>query len=163
LQGADLRALPLQARPPRVAARDGGARDLRAARGERGHARAGRGAPAPGRRRLPRVGGGAPRRVPDAVPRRGRARGGRRDREAPGRRSLAAGAEAANRRDRPLMRFGLFYEHQLPRPWREDGEERLLADALEQIELADRAGFDSVWEVEHHFLEEYSHSSAPEV
>ncbi len=37
------------------------------------------------------------------------------------------------------------------------------ANALEQIELADRLGFDYVWEVEHHFLEEYSHSSAPEV
>src|SRR5215813_7490168 len=61
------------------------------------------------------------------------------------------------------MRFGLFYEHQLPRPWAADGEEKLLRDALEQIELADRAGFDYVWEVEHHFLEEYSHSSAPEV
>src|SRR5258705_11393851 len=61
------------------------------------------------------------------------------------------------------MRFGIFYEHQLPRPWDEDAHERLLNDALEQIELADRAGFDYVWEVEHHFLEEYSHSSAPEV
>jgi alkanesulfonate monooxygenase SsuD/methylene tetrahydromethanopterin reductase-like flavin-dependent oxidoreductase (luciferase family)/putative sterol carrier protein len=61
------------------------------------------------------------------------------------------------------MRFGLFYEHQLPRPWREDSEEKLLTDALDQIELADKAGFDTVWEVEHHFLEEYSHSSAPEV
>ena len=61
------------------------------------------------------------------------------------------------------MRFGLFYEHQLPRPWHDGDEERLLSDALEQIELADRLGFHSVWEVEHHFLEEYSHSSAPEV
>jgi alkanesulfonate monooxygenase SsuD/methylene tetrahydromethanopterin reductase-like flavin-dependent oxidoreductase (luciferase family)/putative sterol carrier protein len=58
------------------------------------------------------------------------------------------------------MRFGIFYEHQIPRPWGEDGEHRLMQDALEQIELADRVGFDSVWEVEHHFLEEYSHSSA---
>jgi alkanesulfonate monooxygenase SsuD/methylene tetrahydromethanopterin reductase-like flavin-dependent oxidoreductase (luciferase family) len=61
------------------------------------------------------------------------------------------------------MRFGIFYEHQLPRPWEADAERRLLSDALEQIELADRVGFDVVWEVEHHFLEEYSHSSAPEV
>ena len=61
------------------------------------------------------------------------------------------------------MRFGLFYEHQLPRPWKEDSEQKLLSDALEQVELADRAGIDCVWEVEHHFLEEYSHSSAPEV
>ncbi len=61
------------------------------------------------------------------------------------------------------MRFGIFYEHQLPRPWSEGDEHRLLHEALEQVELADRLGFDYVWEVEHHFLEEYSHSSAPEV
>ena len=61
------------------------------------------------------------------------------------------------------MRFGIFYEHQLPRPWPVEAEHRLLKDALEQVELADRLGFDYVWEVEHHFLEEYSHSSAPEV
>ncbi|HZQ28393.1 MAG TPA: LLM class flavin-dependent oxidoreductase [Acidimicrobiales bacterium] len=61
------------------------------------------------------------------------------------------------------MKFGIFYEHQLPRPWESDDEHRLLKDALEQVELADRLGIDYVWEVEHHFLEEYSHSSAPEV
>ncbi len=61
------------------------------------------------------------------------------------------------------MRFGIFYEHQLPRPWTDRSEADLLRDALEQVELADRLGFDYVWEVEHHFLEEYSHSSAPEV
>jgi alkanesulfonate monooxygenase SsuD/methylene tetrahydromethanopterin reductase-like flavin-dependent oxidoreductase (luciferase family)/putative sterol carrier protein len=61
------------------------------------------------------------------------------------------------------MRFGLFYEHQLPRPWEDDAEERLLQDALDQVQLADELGFDYVWEVEHHFLEEYSHSSASEV
>src|SRR5437588_885913 len=61
------------------------------------------------------------------------------------------------------MKFGLFYEHQLPRPWGPDSEHQLLKDALEQVELADKLGIDCVWEVEHHFLEEYSHSSAPEV
>src|SRR5213592_4693396 len=61
------------------------------------------------------------------------------------------------------MRFGIFYEHQMPRPWPEDAEDKLLNDALEQVELADKIGIDYVWEVEHHFLEEYSHSSAPEV
>ena len=61
------------------------------------------------------------------------------------------------------MRFGIFYEHQLPRPWEEGAEQRLYEDALEQVEIADRVGFDYVWEVEHHFMEEYSHSSAPEV
>src|ERR1700748_3184901 len=61
------------------------------------------------------------------------------------------------------MRFGIFYEHQMPRPWEDGAHEKLLRDALEQVEIADRVGFDYVWEVEHHFLEEYSHSSAPEV
>ncbi len=61
------------------------------------------------------------------------------------------------------MKFGIFYEHQLPRPWSDTSERQLIADALEQIELADRVGIQYLWEVEHHFLEEYSHSSAPEV
>jgi alkanesulfonate monooxygenase SsuD/methylene tetrahydromethanopterin reductase-like flavin-dependent oxidoreductase (luciferase family) len=61
------------------------------------------------------------------------------------------------------VKFGIFYEHQLPRPWGADDEHQLLKDALDQVELADRLGIDYVWEVEHHFLEEYSHSSAPEV
>ena len=36
-------------------------------------------------------------------------------------------------------------------------------NALEQVRLADELGFDQVWAVEHHFLEEYSHCSAPEL
>jgi alkanesulfonate monooxygenase SsuD/methylene tetrahydromethanopterin reductase-like flavin-dependent oxidoreductase (luciferase family) len=61
------------------------------------------------------------------------------------------------------MRFGIFYEHQLPKPWNDGDEVRLFHQALEQVVLADRLGYDYAWEVEHHFLEEYSHSSAPEV
>jgi alkanesulfonate monooxygenase SsuD/methylene tetrahydromethanopterin reductase-like flavin-dependent oxidoreductase (luciferase family) len=61
------------------------------------------------------------------------------------------------------VKFGIFYEHQLPRPWTDDSERKLIQDALDQVELADKLGFHAVWEVEHHFLEEYSHSSAPEV
>src|SRR5437763_1602307 len=61
------------------------------------------------------------------------------------------------------MRFGIFYEHQIPRPWENGDEHRLYKEALAQVELADRLGIDFAWEVEHHFLEEYSHSSAPEV
>ena len=61
------------------------------------------------------------------------------------------------------MKFGIFYEHQLPRPWDDGAEHRLLQEALDQVELADRLGIDYAWEVEHHFLEEYSHSSAPEI
>jgi alkanesulfonate monooxygenase SsuD/methylene tetrahydromethanopterin reductase-like flavin-dependent oxidoreductase (luciferase family) len=61
------------------------------------------------------------------------------------------------------MKFGIFYEHQLPKPWTPDDEFRLLREALEQVVLADSLGFDHAWEVEHHFLDEYSHSSSPEV
>jgi alkanesulfonate monooxygenase SsuD/methylene tetrahydromethanopterin reductase-like flavin-dependent oxidoreductase (luciferase family) len=61
------------------------------------------------------------------------------------------------------MKFGIFYEHQLPRDWDEGSEHRLFKQSLDQIELADRLGYDYAWEVEHHFLEEYSHSAAPEV
>ena len=61
------------------------------------------------------------------------------------------------------MQFGIFFEHQIPRPWDSGAEQRLISDALDQCELADKLGIEYVWEVEHHFLEEYSHSSAPEV
>ena len=61
------------------------------------------------------------------------------------------------------MRFGVFYEHQLPRPWNPGDEAKLFHDALDQVVLADRLGYDYAWEVEHHFLEEYSHSASPEV
>lgn len=61
------------------------------------------------------------------------------------------------------MKFGIFYELQLPRPWGNNDELQLYHNALSQLELADRLGYDFAWEVEHHFLEEYSHSPAPEV
>lgn len=61
------------------------------------------------------------------------------------------------------MRFGIFYELQLPKPWAEDDEQRLFAEALDQIELADRLGVDYAWAAEHHFLDEYSHSSASDL
>ncbi len=61
------------------------------------------------------------------------------------------------------MKFGIFYEHQLPRDWEDFSEHQLIQNSLAQIELADQLGYDYAWEVEHHFMEEYSHSSAPEV
>src|SRR5882757_10019258 len=61
------------------------------------------------------------------------------------------------------MKFGLLYEMETPRPWHDRSEYNVYWEALAQIELADRIGIDYVWEVEHHFLEEYSHSPAPEV
>ena len=61
------------------------------------------------------------------------------------------------------MRFGIFYELSVPRPWTAESERQVYLNALEQVRLADELGFHSVWAVEHHFLEEYSHSSAPEL
>ena len=61
------------------------------------------------------------------------------------------------------MKFGVFYELQLPKPWGPHDERNLFHEALDQVALADRLGYDYAWEVEHHFLDEYSHSSAPEV
>lgn len=61
------------------------------------------------------------------------------------------------------MKASLFYENQFPRPWEDGAEAKLYSDALIQLELADKVGFDGVWAAEHHFLEEYSHSSAPEL
>jgi len=61
------------------------------------------------------------------------------------------------------MKFGIFFCLQHPRPWTEGSDRRLLEEALEQAELADQLGIDYLWAQEHHFLEEYSHSSAPEV
>jgi len=61
------------------------------------------------------------------------------------------------------MKFGIFYELQFPKPWTPDDERTLYQNALDQVELADRLGYDYAWEVEHHFLEEYSHSPSPEV
>jgi alkanesulfonate monooxygenase SsuD/methylene tetrahydromethanopterin reductase-like flavin-dependent oxidoreductase (luciferase family)/putative sterol carrier protein len=61
------------------------------------------------------------------------------------------------------VRFGIFFEHQLPRPWGPDDEHDLLQDALEQVEVAERSGVEYAWQVEHHFLEEYAHGSASDV
>jgi hypothetical protein len=40
------------------------------------------------------------------------------------------------------MKFGIFYELQLPRPWRPDDERQLYQNALSQVELADKLGYD---------------------
>jgi len=61
------------------------------------------------------------------------------------------------------MKFDLLYELQMPKPHDARSEYRCYHEALEQIALADRLGFDTVWAVEHHFLTEFAHSSAPEV
>ena len=61
------------------------------------------------------------------------------------------------------MEFGLIFELSVPRPFTRENESAAYFDALAQAKLADELGFDKAWIVEHHFLEEYSHSSAPEL
>lgn len=61
------------------------------------------------------------------------------------------------------MKFGMFYEIQVPKPWYESKEFDTYQQVLEQVQLADEVGFDTFWTVEHHFLTEFSHCSAPEV
>ena len=61
------------------------------------------------------------------------------------------------------MKFGIFYEISVPRPWDAEKEKTVYDNCLEQVRLADALGFDYVWAVEHHFLEEYSHCSCPEI
>jgi alkanesulfonate monooxygenase SsuD/methylene tetrahydromethanopterin reductase-like flavin-dependent oxidoreductase (luciferase family) len=61
------------------------------------------------------------------------------------------------------VQIDLLYEIQIPAPHDARSEQRAFHQALEQIAAADRAGFSCVWAVEHHFLTEFAHSSAPEV
>ena len=61
------------------------------------------------------------------------------------------------------MKFGMFYELQMPKPWSANAESNTLWQAVEQVSYAEEMGFERVWLVEHHFLTEFAHSSAPEV
>jgi alkanesulfonate monooxygenase SsuD/methylene tetrahydromethanopterin reductase-like flavin-dependent oxidoreductase (luciferase family) len=65
------------------------------------------------------------------------------------------------------MEFGLFVQAHVPRHEAEadpvGAEHRRLMRELDLAEHCDRHGFKYVWSTEHHFLEEYSHISAPEI
>src|SRR3982751_5761936 len=61
------------------------------------------------------------------------------------------------------MRFALFYEIPVPRPWGPDSERQAYHNTIDQAVAAERFGWDALWTVEHHFLEEYSHCSNPEI
>ena len=60
------------------------------------------------------------------------------------------------------MRFDLFYELAVP-DFAGLGEREVIRNSLDEIALADQAGFDGVWMAEHHFYRQYSHSSSPEM
>jgi alkanesulfonate monooxygenase SsuD/methylene tetrahydromethanopterin reductase-like flavin-dependent oxidoreductase (luciferase family) len=61
------------------------------------------------------------------------------------------------------VKFALFYEIPVARPWAKDSEHRAYKEVVEQAVLGEQAGFHSLWTVEHHFLEEFSHCSNPEI
>ena len=61
------------------------------------------------------------------------------------------------------MKFALFYEIPVAAPWTPDKEHQAYKNTIEQAVLGDKMGFHAFWTVEHHFLEEYSHCSNPEV
>ena len=61
------------------------------------------------------------------------------------------------------MKFALFYEIPVPRPWDADSELLAYQNTIEQAVAGDQFGWDAFWTVEHHFLQEYSHCSNPEV
>ncbi len=54
------------------------------------------------------------------------------------------------------MDFGLFCEIFLPR-------RSSSGRSIDQVRFAEEMGFKYVWLTEHHFLEEFSHCSAPQV
>ena len=51
------------------------------------------------------------------------------------------------------MKFGLFYEISVPRPWTRETEKTVYDRCLEQVKLADELGFESVFAVEHQALQ----------
>src|SRR5262249_53000540 len=61
------------------------------------------------------------------------------------------------------MKFAIFYEITVPRKWGREAEARIFHEVVEQVQFAEEMGFDAFWTVEHHFLDEFSHCSAPEV
>jgi alkanesulfonate monooxygenase SsuD/methylene tetrahydromethanopterin reductase-like flavin-dependent oxidoreductase (luciferase family) len=64
------------------------------------------------------------------------------------------------------MKVDMLYELDAPKPWPNGQraiEAQIYREAIEQVQLADKVGFNTVWFVEHHFREQRSHCSAPEV
>jgi alkanesulfonate monooxygenase SsuD/methylene tetrahydromethanopterin reductase-like flavin-dependent oxidoreductase (luciferase family) len=61
------------------------------------------------------------------------------------------------------VEFALFYEIPVPRPWTPRQEHETYKQVIEQAVFGEEMGFHSFWTVEHHFLEEFSHCSNPEV
>ncbi|GAB4507575.1 MAG: LLM class flavin-dependent oxidoreductase [Sulfuricaulis sp.] len=60
------------------------------------------------------------------------------------------------------MYFDLFYELAVP-DFAMRNEAQVFQETLDELALAEICGFHAAWFVEHHFMREYSHSSAPDL
>ncbi|MHB8622722.1 MAG: LLM class flavin-dependent oxidoreductase [Sulfuricaulis sp.] len=60
------------------------------------------------------------------------------------------------------MRFDLFYELAVPN-FTGRSEPQVYQETLEELAVAESSGFHTAWLVEHHFMREYSHCSAPDL
>src|SRR5205823_7382419 len=75
------------------------------------------------------------------------------------------------RKGSAAVKIDLLYEIQpQPKPWpkpfpegQREVERAAYLETMEQVKLADKLGFETVWFVEHHFREQRSHCPAPEV
>jgi len=63
----------------------------------------------------------------------------------------------------PALDFGLFYEIPVAAPWNPRSERDAYHQTIAQAVRGEQVGFSHFWTVEHHFLSEFSHCSAPEV
>jgi alkanesulfonate monooxygenase SsuD/methylene tetrahydromethanopterin reductase-like flavin-dependent oxidoreductase (luciferase family) len=61
------------------------------------------------------------------------------------------------------MKLSLLYEIQVAEPFSHNREAQAWKDAIAQAKKAAEVGFHAIWAVEHHFLVEYAHCSAPEI
>ena len=76
---------------------------------------------------------------------------------------VPAPIEDGKRKKGLRVQFALFYEIPVPRPWTPRAEYQAYQNTLEQAVFGEQMGFRAFWTVEHHFLEEFSHCSNPEV
>jgi alkanesulfonate monooxygenase SsuD/methylene tetrahydromethanopterin reductase-like flavin-dependent oxidoreductase (luciferase family) len=61
------------------------------------------------------------------------------------------------------VKFDVFCEIQLAKPFPPNHERKLILDTIEEARAADKAGFEIWWQVEHHGAPEFSYSAAPEL
>jgi len=61
------------------------------------------------------------------------------------------------------MKFDVFCEIQIAKPWPENHEQKIFKETIEQSKCADEAGFEVWWLVEHHASPAFSYSAAPDL